>query len=56
MSKLPKELLREYVRSQNFTSTEEVLETMKEMFKDVVQEVLEAEMDSHLGYDKYEVS
>jgi transposase-like protein len=24
---------------------------MKEMFKDVVQEVLEAEMDEHLGYE-----
>jgi transposase-like protein len=56
MSKLPKELLREYVRTQNFTSTEEVLTAMKEMFKDVVQEVLEAEMDDHLGYDKYDVT
>jgi len=56
MSKLPKELLRDYVRTQNFTSTEEVLAAMKEMFKDVVQEVLEAEMDDYLGYDKYEVS
>lgn len=56
MSKLPKELLRDYVRNQNFTTTEEVLEAMKEMFKDVVQEVLEAEMDDHLGYDKYDIS
>lgn len=29
---------------------------MNEIFKDVVQEVLEAEMDDHLGYDKYDVS
>lgn len=56
MSKLPKELLRDYVRSEKFTSTESVLEAMKEMFKDVVQEVLEAEMDDHLGYGKYNVS
>ena len=56
MSKLPKELLKDYVRTQNFTSTEEVLATMKEMFKGVVQEVLEAEMEEHLGYDKYDVS
>ena len=56
MSKLPKELLKDYVRTQNFTSTEEVLTAMKEMFKNVVQEVLEAEMDDHLGYDRYDVS
>jgi hypothetical protein len=45
MSKLPKELLKDYVKTQNFSTTEEVLSAMKEMFKDVVQEVLEAEMD-----------
>lgn len=56
MSKLPKELLKDYVKTQNFTSTEEVLAAMKEMFKGVVQEVLEAEMEEHLGYDKYDVS
>jgi len=56
MSKLPKELLKNYVRTQNFTTTEEVLAAMKEMFKGVVQEVLEAEMDDYLGYDKYDVS
>ena len=26
------------------------------MFRDVLQEVLEAEMDSHLGYDKNDLS
>jgi len=56
MSKMPEELLRDYVKQQNFASTADVLEAMKEMFKDVVQEVLEAEMDDHLGYDKYKVS
>jgi len=29
---------------------------MKEMFVDVLQEALEAEMDAHLGYDRYEIS
>lgn len=29
---------------------------MKEMFKDVLQEALEAEMDLQLGYDKYNIS
>jgi len=48
MWKMPEELLRDYVKQQNFTSTADVLVAMKEMFKDVVQEVLEAEMDDHL--------
>jgi len=29
---------------------------MKSMFRDVLQETLEAEMDSQLGYDKYDIS
>ena len=29
---------------------------MKEMFADVLQEALEAEMDTHLGYDRYDIS
>jgi putative transposase len=29
---------------------------MKIMFKDVLQEALEAEMNSQLGYDKYDIS
>jgi transposase-like protein len=29
---------------------------MKDMFKDILQETLEAEMDTQLGYDKYDVS
>lgn len=29
---------------------------MKSMFKDILQETLEAEMVSQLGYDKYELS
>lgn len=56
MSKVAKDVLREYVRNQKFETSEQVLEAMKEMFKDVMQEALEAEMDDHLGYDKYDVA
>jgi len=56
MSKVAKEVLREYVKSQNFETSGDVLEAMKEMFKDILQEALEAEMDEHLGYDKYNVA
>lgn len=56
MSKVAKEVLRQFVKEENFKSPEEVLAAMKDMFKDVLQEALEAELDTHLGYDKYEVS
>ncbi|WMJ21967.1 IS256 family transposase [Paludicola sp. MB14-C6] len=52
MEKQPKELLKEYVNSQNFTSTTEVMQAMKEMFKDVLQQVMDSELDEELGYQK----
>lgn len=54
MSSLSKELLREYVKEQKFSTPSEVLEAMKEMFRDVIQEALEAEMDESLGYSKHD--
>lgn len=56
MSKLAKEILRDYINEQNFKSTDEVLTAVKDMFRDILQETLEAEMDEHLGYDKYDAS
>ncbi|XOQ44246.1 MAG: hypothetical protein ACFWTN_07385 [Clostridium sp.] len=37
MSRVPAELLREYVNSQKFSSTADVMEAMKDMFRDVLQ-------------------
>lgn len=56
MSNISKELLRNYVKEQNFTSPDDVLKAVKDMFKDILQEALEAEMDLHLGYDKNDLS
>ncbi len=56
MRKVSKELLRNYVKEQNSKSSNDVLTAIKEMFADVLQEVLEAEIDAHLGYDRYEIS
>ncbi|MBQ8783580.1 MAG: IS256 family transposase [Clostridia bacterium] len=52
MTKTPSELMKEYVRSQKFTSTEEVMAAMKEMFKEVLQQVMECELSDELGYEK----
>ncbi len=44
MEKAPAEMMRQYVRSQNFTSTDEVMTAMKDMFKGILQEVMECEL------------
>ena len=54
MSATPAEMMKEYVNSQNFSSTTEVMAAMKEMFKDVLQHVMECELDNKLGYEKSE--
>ena len=52
MSNLSKDLLREYIKEQDFKSADDILSGLKDMFKDVLQEALEAEMDEALGYQK----
>lgn len=52
MEKAPKEMLKSYVDSQKFSSTTEIMEAMKEMFRDVLQQVMESEPDAELGYEK----
>ena len=55
MEKVPAEMMREFVRSQKFTSTDEVMTAMKNMFKDILQEVMECELADELGYEKSEI-
>ena len=52
--KMPKELIKEYVKSEKFTNTTDIMESIKSMFADVLNEVLQCEMDEQLGYDKHE--
>ena len=54
MSNVSKDLLREYIKDQNFTNANDILNGLKDMFRDVLQEALEAEMDEALGYGKYD--
>jgi putative transposase len=54
MSATPAEMMKEYVNSQKFSSTTEVMAAMKEMFRDVLQQVMECELDNKLGYEKSE--
>lgn len=52
MEKTSKELLKEFVNSQKFTSTTDIMNSMKELFSDVLQQVMEAELEEKLGYEK----
>ena len=52
MEKASKELLRGFVNSQHFTSTTKIMNSMKELFSDVLQQVMEAELEETLGYEK----
>lgn len=54
MKKTSKELLKEFVNSQHFTSTTDIMNSMKELFSDVLQTVMEAELEDKLGYEKSE--
>ena len=40
----PQEFLKQYVQSQHFTSTADIMEAMKEMFRDVIQQVMEVDV------------
>ncbi len=52
MNTTPQELLKEYVPSQHFTSTAEIMAAMKEMFRNVIQTVMEVEMDEELKRER----
>ena len=54
MELTPKELMKQYVDSQNFTSTTQIMQAMKALFRDAIKQVMENELDVELGYEKSE--
>ena len=55
MVKVPREIIRELIKSEEFKSTGDIMTAIKAMFADVLQEVLEAELDTALGYEKHQI-
>ena len=49
MQPVPQDVLKQYVQSQHFSNTADIMAVMKEMFRDVIQSVVEVEMDEELG-------
>ncbi len=56
MSMIPKEVVKQLIREANPNSTTEVLDLLREMFKEVLQGAMEAELEEQLGYAKSDVS
>ncbi|WP_188400490.1 IS256 family transposase [Sporomusa sp. GT1] len=54
MKTIPKEVIRDLIKDEKFNNTAEVMNAIKEMFRDVLQEIMEAELETELGYEKQE--
>ena len=53
MQSAPKDILKGYVQSQQFSSTADIMQAMKKMFRDVLEQVMEVEMDDELGRERW---
>lgn len=51
--KTPQELIKELVRSEQFKSTGEIMTSIKGLFADVLNEVLQCELEEAIGYNKH---
>ena len=52
MRKYDNEMLMEFVKSNNIKTADDLNSAFREMYKDVIQVMLENEMTNHIGYDK----
>lgn len=53
MKSIPKELLREYIEEEGFQTTGDVLNGLKSLFKQVLEEAMAVEMDEFMGREKH---
>ena len=51
---IAKDQLRQIIADNNITSVGDIYSLFKDSFKDMLQELLEAEMDASIGYAKNE--
>ncbi len=54
MSILTKEQLKSFISENNIQSIPDLYAILKDLFKDAIQEILEAELSTELGHEKYE--
>lgn len=49
---IAKEQLRQIISQNDINSIADIYSLLKESFKDILQELMEAELDATLGYEK----
>jgi transposase-like protein len=54
MGKMSKEQIRQWIKENNMQTVEDVQLALKDLFAETMQEMLEAEMDTTLGYSKHD--
>ena len=50
-----KEQLRAFIKENNLVTAQDAQNALKDLFAETLQEMLEAAMDTHLGYEKHDV-
>jgi putative transposase len=50
-----KEQLRAFIKENKLVTAQDAQNALKDLFAETIQEMLEAEMDTHLGYEKHDV-
>ncbi|WP_094548601.1 IS256 family transposase [Petroclostridium xylanilyticum] len=55
MSTLTKEQVRDIIKGNNFQNVGDISSYLKDIFKDLIQEMLEAEIETQLGYSKNDI-
>ena len=48
------EILKKLIQEYDVKTTRDVQEMLKDLFASTIHEMLEAELEDHLGYDKYD--
>ena len=48
------EILKRLIEEYDVKTTKDIQEMLKDLFAGTIQEMLEAELDDHLGYDRYD--
>lgn len=56
MSMLSKEQIKQMIQHYNIKTTDDIKDAFKDMFGEAIQEIMEAELDTHLGYEKHSKS
>jgi len=49
-----KKQLKEFVKNNGIKTGDDLANTMKDLYKDLIEVMLEGELDNHLGYDKHD--